>query len=562
MSRISIKIICSIVLSVFIVAITIGAISSSRAAMIIQEETYLKFQYMATSYANRFSLLLSEVETAIHTLSSTVTSDFKTDDFRNDINYRSYYMNKTNGILLDIILQNTSIQGIYLAINPEITGKVYESWYINNGNENFIYQEPEDISTFYPENENMKWYYDPIRTGEGVWSMPYTDATINIKMISYTKAIYAGKQLIGVAGIDLSFNDIFKTISEIVLYDSGYGILTDSSYHVIVHPELQEGTDISKLQNENFKSVINSLKQNNTDVLLYKYRNIDKIMGFSKLTNDWVFLAVADLADINTPVKRLRQVITVIVIIVILFGAAVGLSISKSITGQLNILHEMTDRIGNGNFKLPSAPETNDEIGNLARSFRVMSQKLEASQKDLLELNNSMKILAFHDPLTRLPNRRYGMDALEKMVNNYNAENFDICGIMSIDLDNFKDINDTKGHDVGDKILIQTSEMMNHQISSHDLLCRIGGDEFLLLFRKVPSVSHVEAMAKRILNAVKEPVLIDSCEIHSGCSIGIAILDTGNNDIDKILKNADLALYSVKKSGRNNYCLYTDDSET
>ncbi len=93
----------------------------------------------------------------------------------------------------------------------------------------------------------MKWYYDPIRTGKGVWSMPYTDATINVKMISYTKAIFAGKQLIGVAGIDLSFSDIFKTISEIVLYDSGYGILTDSSYHVIVHPELQEGTDISKL---------------------------------------------------------------------------------------------------------------------------------------------------------------------------------------------------------------------------------------------------------------------------------------------------------------------------
>ncbi len=95
-------------------------------------------------------------------------------------------------------------------------------------------------------------------------------------------------------------------------------------------------------------------------MLLYKYRNIDKIMGFSKLSNDWIFLAVADIADINTPVKGLWQVIAVIVIMIILFGAAVT--------------------------------ETNDEIGNMARSLSVMSQKLETSQKDLLELNNSMKI--------------------------------------------------------------------------------------------------------------------------------------------------------------------------
>ncbi len=127
MSRISIRIICSIVLSVFIAAITIGAVSSSLAAMIMKEETYQKFQYMSASYANRFSLLLSEVVTAIHTFSSTVTNDFKIDDFRNDNNYRNHYMNKTNGILQDIILQNTSIQGIYLAINPEITGNLYES---------------------------------------------------------------------------------------------------------------------------------------------------------------------------------------------------------------------------------------------------------------------------------------------------------------------------------------------------------------------------------------------------------------------------------------------------
>ena len=556
MSRITVKIISSIVLSILVAAVTIGTVSITRASAILDDEILQKFHQISKGYSNQFSLLLSEVETSIQTFASTVEVDFSIDDFKDDSGYRENYMSKTKRAINLIAEESDSIQGIYLAINPELTGSVYESWLINKGNGNFIYQEPEDISTFYPENEDMKWYYDSIRMNHGVWSRPYTDATIDIKMISYTQAIYSGEELIGVAGIDIQFNEIFETLNSLILYKNGYAILTDSDYRVIFHPTIKEGTALSSLENENFDSIVEAMQTDSSGVLLYKFQNTDKIMGFSRLSNGWMFLAVTDLDDINAPINRLRHAIGIVTLLAILFGIIAGLSLSKSITRQLNILHEMTELIGNGNFQLPEAADSNDEIGQLAKSIRIMSRKLAISQNELIELNKNMKTLAFHDPLTHLPNRRYGMEALESMLSKYNKTEYGICGIMFIDLDDFKDINDTKGHDIGDLILAHTADVMNHQISSSDLLCRIGGDEFLVIFSQVPSIDLVKAMAERIRNAVKQPAVINSEEIRSGCSIGIALIENEHTSLKEILKYADLALYSVKNSGRNNFKIY------
>ena len=543
-------------LSILTVAVTIGIISSGQASVIIQEETYDKFQNMSEKYSKHFSLMLVETENIINTFSSVIENDFEIENFRDNENYRKEYMSGINKILKDIAAQSSSIQGIYLAVNPELTGKVYESWFIKDSGNNFIYQEPEAFTEFYPENEDMKWYYDPVKENRGIWSQPYTDATINVKMISYTKAIYSGDKLIGVAGIDISFADIEQTIEEMVFYKTGYGILTDSEHRVIVHPEIKEGTNLLTLENENFQNIAESAEENDSDVLLYKYRGQDKIMGFSKLSNNWVFMAVANLEDISTPVIKLRRIISLIVIIVVLIAAAISLLLTKSIAYQLNILHEMTEKIGNGDFNLPPVPESKDEIGRLAASVRGMSRKISESQQKLLELNKNMKDLAFYDALTNLPNRRYGMEVLNTLLKEYSDNSDGFSGIMFIDLDNFKEINDTKGHDVGDRILIHASERMNHQINNFDLLCRIGGDEFLLIFKKVPTLKLIESMADRILHAVSSPVQINSDEISSGCSIGIAVIEERDTDLNMILKCADLALYDVKKSGRNNYKIY------
>jgi diguanylate cyclase (GGDEF)-like protein len=558
LSRISLKIVSIIILSVLFSAGSIAVLSTIKGSQIIEKESYDKFKFISRSSANEFSLQLTGIENIVHTIRSSVVSNFDEEAFTDNINYRDEYVSEAGIMLQDIGQKNDHIQGIYLVVNPELSSAVYESWYINDGSGNFIYQNPEDISTFYSENEDMKWYYDPIRMGRGVWSLPYTDVTIGVEMISYTEPLFSEGHLIAVAGIDISFTEIQRKIEHIDFYETGYGVLVDEEYNIIVHPDMDVGMNLRTFDDGSLLSVVEAIEQQDSDVLNYIYKGTDKILGFSKLSNDWIFIAAASHNEINRPVANLRHYIALIVLITVLLAIAGGLKMSSSITRQLNNLHELTENIGNGNFDVSVEMGTKDEFSKLASSFQNMSRKIELSQNELIEVNKSMEIMAFHDPLTHLPNRRSGLDRLSSVLESH-QENQDLCGIMSIDLDHFKEVNDSLGHDAGDQLLLHITEKMSHQIDNNDMLCRMGGDEFLLIFNNVPSLGLVKAMAVRLLQTGSATLRIKSKKVSISCSIGIALIDRDYPDLKEILERADKALYAVKRNGRNNYMFFTED---
>lgn len=558
MKRISLKIVIIIILSVIFSSLSIGVLSTIQAGKILENETYEKFRYISRSYANEFSMILRGTESIVSTVSSQTKADFERDSFRLNPEYRELYMAKTGTLLQDIALDNDYIQGIYLVINPELTGSVYESWYIYDGMGHYVYQEPEELSTFYEENEDMNWYYDPLRQKQGVWSLPYTDATIDVKMISYSNAVYSNGELIAVMGIDISFEDIQNTIEQMVFYKTGYGVLLDEDYKVIVHPVLEEGTDISQVENGILLPVIEAMEQRDSEIVDYIFQGLDKILGYSRLSNGWIFIISASLEELKKPIIRLRYDIIFIILITVLLAIGGGLSLSRTIKKQVDTLQELTEYIGEGHFDIPLDHHLEDEFARLRSSFGIMSQKIAKSHNELQEINKNMEKLAFHDPLTHLPNRRSAMDRLEKVLQEYNSQN-DLCGIMSIDLDKFKDINDSMGHDAGDQLLIHITEKMRHQISNEDMLCRMGGDEFIVIFTNVPNMDLVRAMAVRLIQSASDPVTINTQTIRISCSIGIVLIDRSDADIKDILNKADKALYSVKNRGRNSYSFYKEE---
>lgn len=172
-------------------------------------------------------------------------------------------------------------------------------------------------------------------------------------------------------------------------------------------------------------------------------------------------------------------------------------------------------------------------------------------QKDA---ENKIKKLAFYDPLTRLPNRRMFIDKLEQILNPSNIE-FTNGAIMFLDLDYFKSLNDTLGHDYGDMLLKEVAIRLKNCIEKNDMVSRFGGDEFVILIDgKECSLNDVKKnskkIAKRILKAISEPFdLLDNKHTTTG-SIGVVIFDKSADKKD-LLKYADIAMYQAKKSGRN-----------
>ncbi|WP_144460790.1 sensor domain-containing protein [Siminovitchia fortis] len=189
-------------------------------------------------------------------------------------------------------------------------------------------------------------------------------------------------------------------------------------------------------------------------------------------------------------------------------------------------------------------------------------RKVMLVTRDITERKKSeQKIyhLAFHDTLTDLPNRRLFMNELQKTI--AKAKKSSKVAAMFIDLDRFKYVNDSWGHDTGDYILMEAAHRIKQSLRSTDFVARLGGDEFTVLLGNVENEADVESLAERIQKGFKEPVHIPGKEIFLSCSIGIAIYPDHGKNADELLKRADTALYAVKERGRSGYALFNADME-
>ncbi|HLP97437.1 MAG TPA: diguanylate cyclase [Sideroxyarcus sp.] len=163
--------------------------------------------------------------------------------------------------------------------------------------------------------------------------------------------------------------------------------------------------------------------------------------------------------------------------------------------------------------------------------------------------------LAYYDGLTGLPNRQLFLDRLNISISHARRDRH-MLAVMFVDLDEFKQINDTLGHKVGDELLIGVTEHMKSCLRDGDTLARRGGDEFTVLLPALPSAEAACHVAEKFLECYARPLHIFGHELHASASIGLAIYPEDGEDADSLLHHADLAMYCVKESGRNSYQRY------
>ncbi|MGC3874493.1 EAL domain-containing protein [Halomonas sp. GXIMD04776] len=168
-------------------------------------------------------------------------------------------------------------------------------------------------------------------------------------------------------------------------------------------------------------------------------------------------------------------------------------------------------------------------------------------------------VIAPLDALTGLGNRTVYEDYIERL--RARAPEDDAVAIVLLDLDRFKQVNDTLGHAAGDTLLVLAAKRMRSAIRSEDTLIRLGGDEFVILQAQDKQPEGAQAIAERLVELLHRPFLIDGHQVNSGVSIGIAMLGQGTQEPSDLLKHADLALYEAKRLGRSRYCFFEADLE-
>lgn len=200
---------------------------------------------------------------------------------------------------------------------------------------------------------------------------------------------------------------------------------------------------------------------------------------------------------------------------------------------------------------LPTGPGAGiGEVDHLAGAVDHLADQMHAHMAEL-------SVLALHDPLTRLPNCALFMDGLRRALSRARRQGTDVA-VLYIDLDDFKTVNDTLGHEAGDRLLTAVAERLQASLRTEDMAARLGGDEFAVLIDEVAGEGGARLVAERVLERLRAPLIIAGCEIVPGASVGVAAGGTTRRyaEPETLLRDADVAMYRAKGQGKGHCVLF------
>jgi diguanylate cyclase (GGDEF)-like protein len=280
------------------------------------------------------------------------------------------------------------------------------------------------------------------------------------------------------------------------------------------------------------------------------------IMIFTGLgLRDEAILALPGLIVFSTMTARLAVTYTLIALVIALclvMGVAYSL-------GYLTVA-PMTDSFETG-FSLAmifavtayAIVVSHKDLVKAGRLIQAENERFKASQEHI-------EFIAHHDGLTNLPNRLLAQDRFEHALKKNKRDHRQLA-VLYLDLDDFKSVNDTLGHQAGDQLLVQVAQRLVNITRQNDTICRLGGDEFLIIAEDLTDTGSISKLASKVLNTLAEEYRLSGSLVHCSASVGIALAPSDADSFEGILKNADLAMYNAKDLGRNTFCFFNDEQQ-
>jgi len=251
--------------------------------------------------------------------------------------------------------------------------------------------------------------------------------------------------------------------------------------------------------------------------------------------------------------RRLAVQIVALTAIVLFLSAAIYVVFRFKVLFPIQQLIAASENVGRGQHSIVQV-KSEDELGVLARAFNAMAEEVQKEQAKLHRQAN-------FDTLTGLPNRMMALDRIHQAINR-SKRTLQRFALFFIDLDNFKSVNDSLGHAVGDELLIATGARVQATLREADTVARLGGDEFLVLAPDVDNEVQVEEIAERLIRAISEPQTLSGRKVVARCSIGIALYPDNGDSVASLMANADNAMYQAKAVGHGSAIFFTEEMNT
>lgn len=369
------------------------------------------------------------------------------------------------------------------------------------------------------------------------------------------------------------FREFLNSIS---FGETGFGILLDADGTILYHPNLSSvGKNINY---DKLSNLISSYQQGEIKAsghMTCFYENTNQAYGYCILpSTNWILFVKQDIAEIRsitTIILALLFLICTILMVLIVISANI---LAKKISTPIIALRDAMRIASDGNLTVQSNIKSNNEFGELSKNFNKMLHIIKTNYEDLESMHEELlsneeqlranydhiEFLAYHDTLTNLPNKLAFLDYANAVLVSSPPEQ-SMHAVYFVDLDNFKTINDTLGHEYGDALLVKTSQVLSSIINGAGMLARAGGDEFLLFKENVGSKDHALDFASLIIDHFKDPLDLDGEVVYVSMSIGISLYPDNGLSPNALIKNADIAMYKSKDTGKNKFTLFDSKIE-
>lgn len=438
--RISSKIMAAIMVCSAALAAVIGSVSLYQASNVIEKKAYDNLELTAKFYAGEFGKTAVMVESVLNSYLASLDASFDMQRAKEKKDaYIKEYQEKVIIPLTGQYAFNTrGILGIYFDVDPSMTPQlkenehVYGAWYLDKYRTGKIIRENLEIKkNFYKENKEMEWYYASINKGSGVWSKPYKDIYTGYYMISYNKPLYIEGKLIGVAGIDIVFEDLMKMIQKASVYDTGFASLLGSDYDIIVHPQVdyeEKAHPVNIIDlNPEYVKLTEAIGKNASGIVSI---GADEVFSFSRMDNGYIVVLEAKKSEILEQLNRVRALMDAIILVGIIIAAFIAYFLGRYISKPVDTLQKEIQKMIHFNFTESERNlhgNSGDIVCELAQMRKTVSNSIEMFK------NNSSIIAVKGEELGRMLSiLEDTVDRMEIMHENSVAENAAIESSISI----------------------------------------------------------------------------------------------------------------------------------
>jgi diguanylate cyclase (GGDEF)-like protein len=390
---------------------------------------------------------------------------------------------------------------------------------------------------------------------------PYWDETLQAGVMVITQPIRtASERLLGVLTAKINFRTISKTLQNYAQGEIGELYLITAAGTLLVSSRPISATF---LETKLLGSTTRKLFLGEGDPQRYSGYHDEPVVGALKRMSelDWGVVAEKERAKAYAQIVRLRNVTLMLVVGLLLFIGLGAYLLGLTLVRPLDRLTRGASKVAAGDLEVDLPVLSGSEVGYLTEVFNDMVARLRQGREQLAVINETLRKknkelheLSITDSLTGLYNRKHLMETLENEVARSKRHKHDFS-VLVIDIDHFKDYNDTYGHLAGDEVLSRLATVFKESVRSCDYVARYGGEEFILVLPEIGPEDGVKAAERIRKKVAKESFAGDGKPIQITVSVGVASYPKDGDDSQSIIRHADTALYKSKESGRNRVVL-------